>query len=77
MRYLEVHLALFASEYHQNRDCGRVGAPDACRKWLGGSFISNGTWKRILPEMFHDGCRLAVLLVLVLVLVLVLGSLLQ
>jgi hypothetical protein len=42
-----------------------------------GSFISTGTWKRILPEMFHDGCRLAVLLVLVLVLVLVLGSLLQ
>lgn len=42
--------------------------------WADG-FISAGTWERILSEMFHDGCRLAVLLVLVLVLVL--GSLLQ
>lgn len=40
-----------------------------------GSFMSAGTWNRILSGMFHDGCRLAVLLVLVLVLVL--GSLLQ
>lgn len=39
------------------------------------SFISTGTWERILSEIFHDGCRLAVLRVLVLVLVL--GSLLQ
>lgn len=40
-----------------------------------GSFISVGTWECMLSEMFHDECRLAVLLVLVLVLVL--GSLLQ
>jgi hypothetical protein len=42
-----------------------------------GSFVSAGTWERILSEMFHDGCLVAVLLALVLVLVLVLGSLLQ
>ena len=40
-----------------------------------GSFVNAGTWERILSGIFHDGCRLAVLLVLVLVLVL--GSLLQ